>query len=711
MRSRQSSQRVEIFFNPFHAHGKASRRRGALAAAMESLEQRQLLSTATVTNPTSSVVSNGRKLSATVNPHGTSTTTQFQISTSSTFATLVPSGSVAATALAVDTAGNAIVYDMRSSSLQKIPPSGPISTIATGVPIPFAMTLDKFGKLFVVPSSGGDIKEYRPGKSTLSFKPPTGANSIAVDGSDNIFIENGAGLTEMPVSGPAKTLLKNGDGGECITIDAAGDLFFENDIKQTIEELPQGSVTPKTVATNVGRLFGIAVDGKGNLFTTANTQAGFVTEIPKGGSPFTLSKGPFLQIAANANGQVFATNDTNGRVFNISPTTIAASPSPAKGSSNVTVSATATGLASNTTYFFRPVISFNGQTTIGPVGSFKTSALPLPTLTTSSAGSISKTGATLNATVNAHSLSTKTLFQVSTNSNFAPTIMANIGSGFSEPTGVAVDSAGNVYIADDSKNAVFKIAPGKKPVVIGSGFNTPEGVAVDAAGDVFVADTGNNDVVEIFTNGTILNIDGELSGPTGVAVDAAGDVFIADTNNSAIREVTSTRTFKTIGKGFSFPSGLAVDAKGDVFVADSGNNAIKEIKTDGSVHFIRSGLHDPQGVALDSAGDVYIADSGNNAVTEILANGTAVQLGSGFQNPFGIAVDLFGDVFIGDQNDSRTIELSRQTVTSSTLSSSSTASIKGSLTGLKAKTKYFYRAIALSSAGTTLGQIKSFTTT
>src|SRR6202451_1509599 len=127
-----------------------------------------------------------------------------------------------------------------------------------------------------------------------------------------------------------------------------------------------------------------------------------------------------------------------------------------------------------------------------------------------------------------------------------------VGSGLSSPNGVALDAAGDVFIADTGNNRVVEVpAAGGAPITIGSGLSHPSGVAVDAAGDVFIADTGTNQVVEVPAGGGPQTTVGTgLSNPSGVAVDAAGDVFIADTGNNQVVEVPS------VGVQFAFATGL-----------------------------------------------------------------------------------------------------------------------------------------------------------
>ena len=236
-----------------------------------------------------------------------------------------------------------------------------------------------------------------------------------------------------------------------------------------------------------------------------------------------------------------------------------------------------------------------------------------------------------------------------------------LASGFNTPGGVAVDAAGNVYVADTFNNAVREIVPATGAVnTLGSGFNTPEGVAVDGAGNVYVADMGNNGVKEIVAaTGAINTLGSGFNQPFGVAVDAAGNVYVGDSGNDAVKEiVAATGVIETLasgsGVGLLFPEGVAVDTAGNVYVADSGNNGVMEIvAANGDVIVLGSpssgGFAGPSGVAVDAAGDVYVADTFNNAVKEIVVATEAVEtLSSGFFEPLGVAVDSAGDVYVAD---------------------------------------------------------------
>jgi hypothetical protein len=243
---------------------------------------------------------------------------------------------------------------------------------------------------------------------------------------------------------------------------------------------------------------------------------------------------------------------------------------------------------------------------------------------------------------------------------------------------VAVDAHGDLFIADYNNNVVEEVSPARRlSVVAGNGeaggltpgrakssfLNGPSGVAVDTQGDLFIADAFNFVVEEVTPAGRLSVVAGvgglpspptpgpatrsALNNPSGVAVDTHGDLFIADAFNHDIEKVTPAGRLSVVaGDGkrgpptpgpaskseLSLPEGVAVDTYGDLFIADAGNNVIEEVSPAGKLSVVagtgtkgppmsgpatKSALDGPTGVAVDAHGDLFIADYSNNVVEKV----------------------------------------------------------------------------------------------
>lgn len=285
-----------------------------------------------------------------------------------------------------------------------------------------------------------------------------------------------------------------------------------------------------------------------------------------------------------------------------------------------------------------------------------------------------------------------------------------IGTGFSNPTAVAIDGAGNVYVAVNGSNSIAKIpAGGGATVILGSGFLTPTGVAADAAGNVYVADNGNNAVKKIpVDGGAIVNIGSGFVSPYGVALDGSGNLFVSDRGSNTIKKVSvNGGTPVVIASGFNTPTGVAVDAAGNVYVTDRGNNLIKEILTGGTVVTIGTGNGNPNGVAVDAAGNVYFADTNNTSIFKILkADGSVVSVGSGFSLPAGVAVVAGGIVYVDDNGNGAIKEIQpggyaiNKTLPPGLNFDTETGVISGTPTAVSAAANYIVTATNSAGSGT-----------
>lgn len=230
--------------------------------------------------------------------------------------------------------------------------------------------------------------------------------------------------------------------------------------------------------------------------------------------------------------------------------------------------------------------------------------------------------------------------------------------GVSLPTGVAVDAAGNVYVADMGNDQVLKLTKGAStstPLPF-SGLKNPQNVAVDTAGNIYVTDTSNDRVLKLAAGASTplpLPFTG-LKDPRGVAIDGAGDVYVADRGNDrVVRLAAGASTPTTLPlTGLQGPDGVAVDAAGNVYITELGTEQVRMLAVGASAPTMLpiTGLKDPQGLAVDTAGNVYIVDWGNKWVVMLSAGAsTPTPLPfTGLKNPQGVAVDTAGDVYITD---------------------------------------------------------------
>jgi DNA-binding beta-propeller fold protein YncE len=270
------------------------------------------------------------------------------------------------------------------------------------------------------------------------------------------------------------------------------------------------------------------------------------------------------------------------------------------------------------------------------------------------------------------------------------------GSGdgqFSSPGGIAVDSSGNVYVADTNKHRIQKFdADGNYLTkwggiggIDGSGdgqFFYPEGIAVDSSGNVYVADTYNYRIQKFDSNGIYLTKwggkgsgDGQFNAPKGIAVASSGNVYVADTDNHKIQKFDSNGTYLTkwgdngsINGQFFSPGGIAVDSSGNVYVADTNNYRIQKFDSNGAYITKYGGdvsgdgqLYTPGDIVSDSLGDIlYVADTGNNRIQKFDSNGTYLTQwgaeGSGngqLEIPEDVALSNLGDIYVADTGNHR----------------------------------------------------------
>ncbi|MFA6117653.1 MAG: NHL repeat-containing protein [Sphingomonas sp.] len=264
---------------------------------------------------------------------------------------------------------------------------------------------------------------------------------------------------------------------------------------------------------------------------------------------------------------------------------------------------------------------------------------------------------------------------------------------FSDPFAVAIDTRGALYVADASR--IRRIDPDGNVTTLPGSFDTPSGLALDGAGNVIVADTGSNRIRRISPDGAVTTIAGDgtagyrdgpatharFNGPIGVAADDKGNVYVADSYNDRIRLVTADGQVRTLagqdapgfadGPGpvaaFDTPTGIALDRHGAVLVADTGNDAVRKIAPDGRVSTLaRTDSNDGAGLLNGIVGLVptwdgflYLASFDRGRIVQMAPSGALhVLAGTGstidgnaalrLTGPAGLAIDRAGALYIAD---------------------------------------------------------------
>ncbi len=620
----------------------------------------------------------------------------------------------------LDTAGDTFIADTYNNVIREVDGgTGVINTIA-----------------------GGNASGYTGNGGKANAAELAGPTSVALGSSGNIYIadtsnnvvrevDTQTGLISTVAGGTPAVYHPIADPADPV-MDSAGDLFVADTTKNVVYEVVHGTDISTVVAGD-----GTAgYSGDGGQATNAELD---------GPSGLALNSSGFLFIADSQNNLIRKVNLTSGVI-----TTYAGSYNAGVGGySGDGGPATSAELDDPTGIALDSVgdlfIADTGNNLIREVNA--------------SSQNISTVAGTYNSGVGGYS------------GDGGPATSAELDG----PMGVALDSSGDLFIADTQNNLIREVNATTQNISTVAGtynsgtggyggdgglataamLDNPVGIALDSSGDLFIADESNNIIREV--NATTQKIstvagtdpgstsnapynggysgDGgaataaKLSQPQGIFVSSAGSLFIADTGNSVIREVNGTTGVITTFLGadgglvytnddgpatdatLSNPDGIVVDSQGDIFIADENFNVIREVNAttgdmttiagNGTAGYSGNGgqatdaeLNQPAGLALDGSGDLFIADAGNNVIRElnlttgiittVAGNGTAGSSGDGglatdaeLNNPTGVAVDSSGNIYIADQDNNEIREVDATTHDISTVAGDGTYGFSG----------------------------------
>jgi len=514
---------------------------------------------------------------------------------------------------AVDANGNVYVADRFVYTIRKVTPSGVVTTLAgkagfsgstdgTGSAARFSqpsgVAVDGNGNVYVADTNNYTIRKVTPAGVVTTLAGSAG-NFGSTDG-----------------TGSAARFNQPGD----VTVDVNGNIYVADTGNHTIRKVtPAGVVT--TLAGSAGMTGsadgtgsaarfnfpgGVAVDGNGNVYVSDSenftlrkiTPAAVVTTLAgsPGSSAYVDGTGSAARFVSPAppgvdvNGNIYLMDDDTLRM--VTPagvvTTLAGSP-------GMFGSADGTGGAAR---FFNPggvAVDQSGNIYVADNVNYEIRKVTPAGVVTTLAGSAGFTGSADGT---------------------------GTAARFDFPQGLTVDGNGNVYVSDSYNHTIRKItpagvvttlagSPGNSGSADGTGsaarFNQPTGIAVDASGNLYVADYNNHTIRKITPGGTVTTLAGSpgisayvdgtgsaarFSYPFGVAVDSSGNVYVGDSNNEVVRKITPGGVVTTLagdgtanykdGTGtsaeFNTPSGVTVDKNGNVFVADADNGVIRKIR-------------------------------------------------------------------------------------------------------------------------------------
>lgn len=560
--------------------------------------------------------------------------------------------------------GNVYIADRNNATIRTITPSGIVTT--------FAGTAGARG------SADGIGPEAR-------FVSPSG---IAVDATGTLYVADRfahtirkiteAGVVTTLAGAPERSGSDDGRGPDArfnqptgVAVDASGNVYVADQWNDTIRRItPAGDVS--TVAGAAGQSGmedgtgseahfrlpnSLTIDGAGNLYVSGASSG--IRKLTPAGVVTTLAPNQGIEVpggvAVDSAGNLYVIDNQRPVVFKLSPTegvtTVAGS---------LDMSGTTDGVGTAARFDQLSGIAIRDDGTL-----YVTDFVASTVRTIAPSGAVTTLAGTAS--------------QYGSVDGLGPV------ARFHQPAGLAVDRAGVVYLADEANFVVRTITPaglvstlagtaGESDSVDGAGslarFSDPFGIAVNSAGEVYVGD-GSGVIRKITAAGLTTTVAGvagmpgsvdgrgaaaRFQAPYGIAFDRADTAYVTDVSANTLRKMTPDGTVTTLAgaagvtgsadgtgtaAGFNLPVGIAIDGEGTIYIADFGNNTIRKVTGEGVVTTLagaagKSGHVDgtgadarfaaPVGVAVDERGNVYVLDLGNSSVRKITPKGVTTTI-------------------------------------------------------------------------------------
>lgn len=732
---------------------------------------------------------------------------------------------MAAYDVAADNQGNVYFSEIVNNRIRKVSNTGTITTVAgtgtrgsTGdggpaknaqIGQPWGIGLDSLGNVYFAEADTASIRKIDISSgiiSTVATKAQGGwlsPRDVAVDSSFNLYVADFGlhHIVKFTAGGTASIFAGSnggygGDGGPATSANLNAPISVAVDSNGNVVFADSGNFAVRRVTTDgkiatVGQgkpLQGVATDPQGVIYYTLPRQMNRVrvdgsveTVIPDrssnrapgdGGPPFAACLTDAAGVSISANGVVYVVSDNRIRKIanqsssdTIPPAIVLTTPTSGAdfttANKTVSVGGKATDNQAVSAVTWENDRGGNGSATGTNPFSFSV-ALQLG-LNRITIKAWDANGNFSSSTLNVNCTPPSTLNIVAGSHSSLPVVdgIPAIASAVSMPEAVAIDTAGNLIIADTGNHRIRRVTrTGLITTIAGTGqvgssgdggpgtsatLNQPSGLAVDSSGSIYIADTNNHRIRRLSNTGILTTVAGtganafagdngpaslaSLSYPVGLAIDSNGDLLIADAGNNRIRKLAnSTGLITTVagsayGSGgdggqallasFYFPTGVAVDSGGSIYVADTGNNAVRKISSNGVISkFAGTGtagntgngglatsarLAAPGQICFDSQGNLYITDQVYSVIRVVNTSGIITTFaGSGSSSfinddgalptsanlsaPAGITSDSAGNIFIADTGGNRVVAVaafrSATTVSGASYSSNQTLAVE-----------------------------------
>ena len=631
--------------------------------------------------------------------------------------TVIASGGGYPQGVAVDASGNVYIADTSNNQVLKETFSAGSYTpsmVASGLANPEGVAVDAAGNVYIA-----DTNNNRVLKETLSagsyvqsvlvgsglYNPA----SVAVDASGNVYIAdtiNSRVLKETLSSGiySGSSVGSGLSYPYGVAVDASGNVYIaDSSNNRVLRETPSGaSYTQTTLGSGLNDPQGVAVDAAGSVYIADTNNARVVEELLAAGT-YTQAEldntgfSSLSGVAVDASGNYYTADDGGNQVLKVSPTVVFPS-------TNVTSSSAVLSLMfgfDTGGVIGVPSVRTQGVsgldfadagtgtcTTNGPTNSYNPGDSCTVDVTFTPKYPGTRFGAAVLKGASGNALATGYVSGtgVAPLATFSPATasVAVVGSAFENPTGMALDAAGNFYVADTWHDRLVKetlTAGTYTASTIFQGVGRVYGGGIDGAGNIYTADCSTYQILKLPWNGSSYGTPVDIADwtstnvvwcPTDMVADAQGNLFVTDYYQTYIYEIPlSAGVYGApihIGSGMNKPYAVAVDSDHNLYVADWGNNRVVEEPWTGTGYgaqiVLASGMGGPDGLALDDRGNIYVANY-NTSTVKILpkaGNGfgaltTFPSFGNYVNGPEGLALDGSGNIFLMNYTNGNVVKL------------------------------------------------------